>query len=158
MDYMEARDLNWEEHRAIIRSMVQKSLKALEEGMAADGLELAPLSPQWDEDRPFMEALYDATLDLDGQFDEVISKKAKNWDIERIALFDKVILNMAITEMVTFSSIPVKVSINEFIEISKLYSTPKSKQFVNGVLDGAADELTSQGRIRKSGRGLMDNK
>ena len=65
---------------------------------------------------------------------------------------------MALTEMKHFRSIPVKVTINEYIEISKLYSTPKSKQFVNGVLDKLSQELTEKGAIRKSGRGLIDNK
>ena len=65
---------------------------------------------------------------------------------------------MALCEMHIFRSIPVKVTINEYIEISKLYSTPKSKQFINGVLDKLAQELTENGSIRKSGRGLIDNK
>ena len=65
---------------------------------------------------------------------------------------------MAITEMMNFPSIPVKVSINEYIDISKTYSTPKSKQFVNGLLDVLSKELTEKGLIRKSGRGLLDNK
>ena len=73
-------------------------------------------------------------------------------------MMDRIILKMALTEMMQFHSIPVKVTINEFIEISKLYSTPKSKQFVNGILDVLANELTSDGVIRKSGRGLIDNK
>jgi N utilization substance protein B len=65
---------------------------------------------------------------------------------------------MALSEMVNFSSIPTKVSINEYIDISKTYSTPKSKQFVNGLLDTLSKELTEAGKIRKSGRGLIDNK
>jgi N utilization substance protein B len=73
-------------------------------------------------------------------------------------MIDKLIIKMAICEMLYFPSIPTKVSINEYIEISKTYSTPKSKQFVNGLLDAIAQELQQQGRIRKTGRGLMDNK
>jgi len=74
-----------------------------------------------------------------------------------VALIDKIILKMALCEMHIFRSIPVKVTINEYIEISKLYSTPKSKQFINGVLDKLAQDLTESGAIRKSGRGLIDN-
>ena len=69
-----------------------------------------------------------------------------------------VIISMALAEMKNFPSIPVKVTINEYIDISKTYSTPKSKQFVNGLLDVLAKELTDSGQIRKSGRGLLDNK
>ena len=88
----------------------------------------------------------------------MIAQKTKNWDIERLAYTDKIIISMAVTEMINFPSIPVKVSINEYIDISKTYSTPKSKQFVNGLLDVLSKELTESGQIRKSGRGLLDNK
>ena len=71
---------------------------------------------------------------------------------------DKIILRMALTEMIIFPSIPVKVTINEYLEVAKLYSTPKSKQFINGVLDITAKKLVSDGIIKKSGRGLIDNK
>jgi len=74
-----------------------------------------------------------------------------------VALLDKIILKMALCEMQLFRGIPVKVTINEYIEISKLYSTPKSKQFVNGILDKLAQDLAASGEIRKSGRGLLDN-
>ena len=102
--------------------------------------------------------MYDDTLDEEDQYEELIDEKAKNWDIERIATTDRILLKMAIQEMVNFPSIPVKVTINEYIEISKKYSTPKSKQFVNGVLDVIAVDLQKEGVIRKSGRGLIDNK
>ena len=75
-----------------------------------------------------------------------------------MAKTDRVILKLAIAEMMTCRSIPVKVTINEFIEISKNYSTPKSKQFINGILDVLANQLTSEGVIKKSGRGLIDNR
>ena len=90
--------------------------------------------------------------------EEIIQSKTMNWDVDRIALTDRVILKIALVEMMNSPSIPVKVTINEAIEISKMYSTPKSKQFVNGVLDVLSNELTSSGKIRKSGRGLIDNK
>jgi N utilization substance protein B len=71
---------------------------------------------------------------------------------------DKVLLKMALAELIYFPSIPTKVTINEFIEISKTFSTPKSKKFVNGILDGLCIELVDKGIIKKSGRGLLDNK
>ena len=84
--------------------------------------------------------------------------KLQNWDIERVAMTDKVLLKMALAELIYFPSIPTKVTINEFIEISKTFSTPKSKKFVNGILDGLSTELVDKGIIKKSGRGLLDNK
>ncbi|MCK5102009.1 MAG: transcription antitermination protein NusB, partial [Cyclobacteriaceae bacterium] len=88
----------------------------------------------------------------------LLKGKLQNWDIERVAMTDKVLLKMALAELIYFPSIPTKVTINEFIEISKTFSTPKSKKFVNGILDGLATELVNKGIIRKSGRGLIDNK
>ena len=78
--------------------------------------------------------------------------------MDRIAQVDMILLKMAITEMINFPSIPVKVTINEYIELSKKYSTPKSKKFINGILDVLADHLIEDGTIKKSGRGLIDNK
>jgi len=75
-----------------------------------------------------------------------------------LPLTDRIILEMAIAELITFPHIPVKVSINEYIELAKLYSTPKSRQFINGILDVIAKELVSSGDMKKSGRGLIDNK
>jgi N utilization substance protein B len=75
-----------------------------------------------------------------------------------LPLTDRVILEMAISELINFPNIPVKVTINEYIELAKQYSTPKSRQFINGILDVIAKELKDSGKIKKSGRGLMDNK
>jgi len=121
-------------------------------------MELKEVIKNEEEDFPFFEELFDETMKNDLDLVKLISGSAKNWDISRVALMDLIILKLAITEMRTFRSIPTKVTINEFIEISKLYSTPKSKQFVNGILDVLSNELTSTGDIKKSGRGLIDNK
>ena len=112
----------------------------------------------WDEDKEFFQNIFNFTIQSDRENKALIAQKTKNWDIDRLAFTDKIIISMAITEMQNFPSIPVKVSINEYIDISKTYSTPKSKQFVNGLLDVMAKELTESGKIRKSGRGLLDNK
>ena len=94
---------------------------------------------------------------MEGELATLIEEKTQNWDFERIALIDRLILMLAVCEMTHFPSIPLKVTINEFIEVSKNYSTPKSKQFVNGVLDVIAVDLQEKGQIKKSGRGLIDN-
>ena len=86
---------------------------------------------------------------------ELIKGKIINWEMDRIATADVIILQMAITELTEFPSIPVKVTINEYIEMSKAFSSSKSKIFINGVLDKLISDLTESGEIRKTGRGLM---
>ena len=153
---LESDDLNWEENRPIVRNLVLKTLKMLP--FAAEPTqELMNLSANWADDREFAETLYKQTLIEDDKMEKLIAGSVQNWDVERVALLDKIILKMALTEMQLFRGIPVKVTINEYIEISKLYSTPKSKQFINGILDKLATDLAASGDIRKSGRGLLDN-
>ncbi|MDN5200714.1 transcription antitermination factor NusB [Fulvivirgaceae bacterium BMA10] len=157
--FFEEIDLYWEEDRAIVKSMVLKTIKSVE--VAEDGtseLEQSQLSYNWEDDRDFFEKLFLETIANDSDYEEKIAVKAKNWDIDRLALIDKIIIKMAICEMINFPSIPVKVTINEYIELSKNYSTPKSKQFVNGILDVLAEEMMAEGLVKKSGRGLIDNK
>ncbi|WP_460582792.1 transcription antitermination factor NusB [Hymenobacter arcticus] len=154
--WLESSDLNWEENRPIVRNLVLKTLKMLPHG-AEPTQELMNLSANWQDDRDFAETLYNQTLTDDSKSEKLISDSTPNWDVERVALLDKIILKMALCEMQLFRGIPVKVTINEYIEISKIYSTPKSKQFVNGVLDKLAQDLAASGDIRKSGRGLLDN-
>src|SRR5690606_31069414 len=96
------------------------------------------------------------TVAFDSQWQEMISQKTKNWEAERIALMDTLLMKMAITELTQFSSIPVKVTINEYIEIAKEFSTPKSNSFINGILDKILTDLKAAGRLRKSGRGLVE--
>ncbi|ALD22090.1 transcription antitermination factor NusB [Hymenobacter sp. DG25A] len=154
--WLEEDDLNWEENRSVVKNLVMKTLKMLDE-QADENLELMSLSANWQEDKEFAEALYKQTMEADEQYEKLIADSVQNWDVERVALTDKIILKMALCEMHSFRAIPVKVTINEYIEISKNYSTPKSKQFVNGILDKLAQDLTASGAIRKSGRGLLDN-
>ena len=153
---LESDDLNWEENRPIVRNLVLKTLKMLP--FAAEPTqELMNLSANWADDREFAETLYQQTLIEADKMEKLIGGSVQNWDVDRVALLDKIILKMALTEMQLFRGIPVKVTINEYIEISKLYSTPKSKQFINGILDKLAQDLAASGDIRKSGRGLLDN-
>lgn len=153
--YLESSQLQWEENQPILKSMVVKTIKALQDG---EQLELAELTKNGEDDFKFLERLFMDVINQNEFLEEIIQSKTLNWDVDRIALTDRVILKIALVEMMNSPSIPVKVTINEAIEISKMYSTPKSKQFVNGVLDVLSNELTSSGKIRKSGRGLIDNK
>jgi N utilization substance protein B len=102
--------------------------------------------------------LYHGSANLPEEYHQLIAENTRNWEVERLPLTDRAILEMAITEMISFPGIPVKVTINEYIELAKAYSTPKSRQFINGILDVISKELKSRGVLKKSGRGLMDNK
>lgn len=155
--YFEENDLNWSENRTILRSMVSKTIKNLLEANLEE-VRLYTLSQNWEDDREFFDQLYRMTLANDEEYEAMIAAKSEKWAAERIAILDKIMIKMAMSEMTGFSSIPVKVTINEYVEIAKQYSTPKSWQFVNGMLDALAQELDKKGRVRKSGRGLMDNK
>ncbi len=156
--YFMENDLHWHENKSILQNLVIKTIKGFNSGDGDHSLHLMQLSLNKEDDFYFFEKLYDETIQRNDQLEEIIEKKTRNWDLTRIANLDMVILKMALTEMMVFPSIPVKVTINEFIDISKVYSTPKSKQFINGILDVLANELTSEKIIRKSGRGLIDNK
>ena len=155
--FMEGEDLHWSENKTIIKSLINKTIKSYD-AQSEEKYQLMEVNKNEEDDIPFFKFLYSETIDKDGEFEEIIANKAKNWEVDRMATIDKIILKMALTEMINYPGIPTKVSINEYIELSKNYSTPKSKQFINGVLDVLADDLTKEGVIRKSGRGLIDNK
>ena len=107
------------------------------------------------ENLKFATSLFLRTLDTIPVADEIIAKHTENWDLSRIALIDRILLRMAICELMGFEDIPPKVSINEAIEVAKRYSTPRSGQFINGILDAVLLDLQQDGRLKKSGRGLI---
>jgi len=109
-----------------------------------------------DGDSRLLHTLYYDTIKNRLEYDQLILGKAQNWKLDRIAMVDRILLQMGISEMIEFEEIPVKVSINEYLEIAKKYSTPKSSKFINGILDTLHGELIQNGRIKKTGRGLLD--
>ncbi|GAB1417742.1 transcription antitermination factor NusB [Bacteroidales bacterium] len=109
------------------------------------------------EDMVFVKSLFREVILHSEEWGKIISKSTSNWELERIAVMDVIILKMALTELTCFRSIPVKVTINEYIDISKYFSTARSKIFVNGILDKLLAELSVDGRIIKTGRGLLDS-
>ncbi len=109
-----------------------------------------------EEDKNFLVHLFRKTILRSSEFEKIIKEKASNWDIERIAIMDIILIKMAIVEFLEFPSIPVKVTMNEYIELSKLYSTPKSKIFINGMLDKIISDLKKDNRLIKTGRGLIE--
>lgn len=109
-----------------------------------------------DEDKKFLVDLYLKTILKSDEFEHIIETRAKNWEINRIALMDIILLKMALCELTQFQTIPVKVTMNEYIELSKYYSTPKSRVFINGILDKLINEMKAENKIVKRGRGLID--
>ena len=108
------------------------------------------------EDKTFVVKLFEKTILHADEYREIVKDNISNWDYDRLALMDKILIFMAVTEFCELHSIPVKVTINEYIEISKFYSTPDSRRFVNGVLDKVASQLKEEGKLVKTGLGLMD--
>lgn len=154
-EFFEKQDLYWIDDIETLRAAVTHTFQALVE----DGrLKLAILDDEWDERKEFLQTLYQKSILETKDLEEILIPKLKNWEIERIAITDHILLKMAVVEMLNYPSIPVKVTINEIIEIAKDYSTPKSGQFVNGILDGVSKDLKESGKLRKSGRGMLDNK
>lgn len=153
--YLEGIDSNWYENKSVVKNMITKTLKLINEDHPLNNSLVIRLTSDWEEDKEFMRVLFHKTLENDKYFDEIITNKLENWDLERLTITDNLIIKMALAEMINFQSIPVKVSINEYIEVAKNYSTPKSKQFVNGILDKLSADLVAQGVIKKSGKGLI---
>jgi len=108
------------------------------------------------EDKEFTEKLVNSVLSHQNEVDNIIKERLANWDMERIALIDRLLLRIGITEILYFNDIPPKVSMNEVIEIAKDFSTSNSSKFINGILDTFLNELKAEGRLNKSGRGLID--
>lgn len=154
-DFLSEIDLSWAENSEVVRGMAIKTLKSV---LSMDGLKLEPLTDDWEEDERFLNTLFNNALNNDSEYEQLLADQLQNWDVERVAMIDRIILKLAVCELLSFSGIPVKVTINEYIELAKLYSTPKSGKFVNGVLDNLSIKLTNEGKLRKSGRGLLDNK
>ena len=130
--------------------------EALEENTRPSHTELKVAAQfKSEEDPAFVRTLFERTLVNYNTYQTYIERFTANWDVERIVFMDNLILATAIAELTSFPSIPVKVTLDEFIEISKYYSTPGSSTFINGILDKAAEVLTAEGLIKKAGRGLL---
>lgn len=154
-DFFAERNIRWTEDKDIVKSLVEKTIKSLDE---TGKIQLQKLSLDWDDDLAFMNILFEETTRIEKKDKDLIAKNTRNWEVDRLPLTDRIIIEMAINELIHFPSIPVKVSINEYIELTKHYSTPKSAKFINGILDVISKELVASGRVKKSGRGLIDNK
>lgn len=150
---LEEKSIFWNDDLDIVAVNV---LKTLDRALKEDQFQLIPLYKDFEDDNSFMKKLFHATLTDWEESVERIEQLAKNWDVDRIALMDRIIMAMAMAELTSFSEIPVKVTLNEYIELAKEYSTNKSKNFVNGILDKAIAQLREEDKINKTGRGLLD--
>jgi len=153
--YLEEKSILWTDDLDLCASMVLKTLKGLEEE-TDEHVAMLPLFRDEKDDKAYMQLMYKQANKEWEKHVELISEITPNWETERIALIDMLLLNLAVTEARFCKDIPVKVTINEFIEISKYYSTPKSKTFLNGVLDKLFAKLKQDGEIKKIGRGLIE--
>ncbi|WP_163874506.1 transcription antitermination factor NusB [Parapedobacter sp. SGR-10] len=151
----EEKFINWPVDKEVLQAMIAKTFKNFSSENPTHN-KLADLTPNWEEDKEFIEELLKTTIRYGEEYQALIAEKTKNWESDRIALMDTLLMRMAISELINFPSIPVKVTINEYIELSKNFSTAKSNTFINGILDKILADLTKQGRIRKTGRGLQD--
>ncbi len=151
--YLEEKDIHWIDDIDLACSMVVKTLKTFEpNGKNA----ILPLYKDKEDEVSFINDLLKKTVSMDTENEQIIDDYTKNWELDRIAKMDVILMKMAITELQIFNNIPTKVTLNEYIEISKFYSTPKSNAFINGVLDKVIDKLQSDGKINKVGRGLKN--
>ncbi|MBM3919307.1 MAG: transcription antitermination factor NusB [Sphingomonadales bacterium] len=150
--YFEEISIHWETDKEWIAAAVLKTLK---EGNRAGGLRLVEMSRDWPSDLVFCSNIVHEVCDRTELTDARIKPHLKGWELERVAFIDLLILRMALAEMVMEQQIPVKVTLNEYLELAKSHSTPKSSIFVNGVLDALSKNLQAEGVIVKSGRGLI---
>ncbi len=152
-EWIEEQSILWSDDLDLASSIVLKTVKTIAED--SDDVLLSDMWKEDGDDRQFLEDLYSKSLDLAGEHDALIEEAASNWDLERIATMDLLLLRMALSEARSFPSIPLKVTMNEYIDLAKFYSTDKSSAFVNGVLDKLFNAMTEDGTIVKTGRGLI---
>jgi transcription antitermination protein NusB len=151
-DVMDENYLTWTDDKSLVVGAMKKTIKAL----PTDGVFYQEFEPDDETVREFGETLLQAVEDYSEELMTIIEPNLKNWDAERVAVIDMILLKMAVCELMNFPTIPTKVTLNEYVEISKLYSTDKSKDFINGILDRLMKQLEKDGKIVKEGRGLID--
>ncbi len=152
-ELLESNFSNWEDDKSLVIGAVKKVVKALP-GQPDDFLKSHyPDEETW---KDFGERLMKLTIEEDSELRKTINPALKNWDEDRLNTVDNILIKMALCEMLHFPTIPTTVTINEYMEVSKDYSTARSKDFLNGILDKLAGDLREKGMIKKKGRGLKD--
>ncbi len=159
--YFEEKSIYWHDDFNTSNMLVIKTIRSWQQDWD-DNVKLPVIfmdgsSGPASEDRNFVLNLFRKSILKGKEYDELISDKATNWEMDRIAIMDILIIKMALVEILESPSIPLKVTLNEYIELAKLFSTPKSKIFVNGILDKLIVDLKKDNKIKKTGRGLIEN-
>jgi len=147
--------LYWPVDKDVLQALIAKTFK----NFSYDDPKLnklAEVTGNWEEDREFIVSLFEESIRHNDEYQLLITSKTQNWEPDRIAMMDTLLMKMAIAEFISFTSIPVKVTINEYLEISKEFSTPKSNAFINGILDKILADLKAQNKVKKIGRGLIE--
>jgi len=144
---------NWLDDKSVVIGAVKKTLKSLPHD---DSQFLKQHKPDEETVKEFGEELLNKTFKGKEQYKEILNPVLENWDHERLAIVDTLLIDMALSEFLHFKTIPTKVTFNEYVEIAKNYSTAKSKEFINGILDKLLKSLDAEGKIVKEGRGLVD--
>ena len=145
---LEDQSLYWNDDKEIVDTFVLKTIKRFEEKNGAKQ-ELLPEFKD-DEDQDFARRLFRRAILNSDYYRHLISENTKNWDLDRVAFMDVIIMQIALAEVLSFPNIPVSVSLNEYVEIAKLYSTPKSGGFINGTLDGIVNQLKKENKLTKN--------
>ena len=151
--YLEDDKLTWIDDIPVVNTHIVKQLKAIKS--AEDNSFRVPKLFKDVDDKDFAKDLFRKTVLNEKELAKEFDSKTPNWDMDRIAEIDTIILKMAICELLKFPSIPVKVTLNEYLELAKEYSTPKSSIFINGILDNLVKEFQTNKKMIKAGRGLM---
>ena len=145
---LEDQSLYWNDDKEIVDTFVLKTIKRFEEENGAD----QPLLPEFkdDEDQDFARRLFRRSILNAEYYRHLINENTRNWDLDRVALMDIIIMQIALAEILSFPNIPISVTFNEYVEIAKLYSTPKSGSFINGTLDGIVKALKEENKLTKN--------
>ena len=154
--FFEEKNIHWADDIDFVNTLVLKTIDFIPES-ATDNLPIAILYKDEKEDTMFAKELFKKVIEHSDEADKMIQGKTENWELERIAFMDVLLMKMSIIEFLYFPTIPVKVTLNEYIELAKQYSTPKSSVFVNGILDKLLADFKNDGRLQKQGRGLVEN-
>ena len=144
---LEDQSLYWNDDKTIVDTFVLKTIKRFDEQNGPK----QELLPEWDseEEKEFARKVFRASIMNSDEYQHYMSDASRNWDFSRLAYMDIILMQIAIAEMMTLPNIPISVTINEYVEIAKFYSTPKSAGYINGMLDGIARSLVASGRLAK---------
>ncbi len=152
-EWYEDQEITWFDDYQVANTMLYRTIEKISEEEKQDFKVYSVFKDE--EDEKFTRKLFRTAIQEKNKTSKIIAAKAKNWDADRIAKIDYIILELALTELLDFPNIPPKVTLNEYIELSKEYSTPKSRVFINGILDNTLKDLEENQKLVKSGRGLL---